>query len=46
MKIVRIENVIYRKDIVKKFPVFYIVRHEKKKRMDRNARAFFYDNIN
>ena len=45
MKIVRIENVIYRKDIAKNFPVFYIVRHAKK-RMDRNAHAFFYDNIN
>lgn len=46
MKIVRIENVIYRKDIVKNFPIFYIVRSAKKKRMDKDAHAFSYDNIN
>jgi len=45
MKIVRIENVIYRKDIVKNFPIFYIVRSAKK-RMDKDAHAFSYDNIN
>lgn len=45
MKIVRIENVVYRKDIVKNFPIFYIVRSAKK-RMDKDAHAFSYDNIN
>lgn len=45
MKIVRIENVIYRKDIVKNFPVFYIVRHAKKTH-GQKCPCVFYDNIN
>lgn len=45
MKIVRIENVVYRKDIVKIFPIF-TPSGMQKKRMDKDAHAFSYDNSN